>query len=395
MVGHAKGIFAQWRRDNLVSRLVILHVLPTLQLGGTEQQLLTVLRVARHGRFQHRVLCYRRRGALWQQFEDLGLHLDFFPIRLRRYPIDVWRLSQLMRACRAVVVHSYGEEAGLLARPAARVANVPVIVTAERSVGPYKSWFGHLLPWAERLLIHFTDLRIANSQAVRQHRLARDGTPPDRIVVLPNGVDLERFRNLDNGSVVAASQASEAGPVVGCVARLEPRKRIDVLLQAFSQVWRSLPDARLIVIGDGELRSNLEELAREFGIHQAVEFLGQRNDVPELLARMDIFVLASSHEGLSNAVLEAMAAGLPVVATNAPGICEVIHDDVTGRLVPVGDVDAIAAAVLDLSRFPEKRYRMGQAGRKLVEQEYSLSAAVRRLEELYVSLLQAKSVGVS
>ena len=178
--------------------------------------------------------------------------------------------------------------------------------------------------------------------------------------------------------------------MVGSLGRLHPQKGFSDLLTAFAQVRQRIPSVRLFVAGDGELRDDLEAQARSLGMAAVVTFAGVRADVSEVLAALDVFVLPSLWEGMPNAVLEAMASGLPVVATAVGGTPEVVVDGVTGLLVPPQDPGALAQAIGHLLRDPDLRRRMGRAGRRRVEEHFDVRETVRQVESLYETLLREK-----
>jgi glycosyltransferase involved in cell wall biosynthesis len=213
-------------------------------------------------------------------------------------------------------------------------------------------------------------------------------------VTIYNGVDVTRF---PVASVQATAQARRAigmpvgVPLVGSLGRLHPQKGFSDLLTAFAQVRQRVSSVRLFVAGDGELRDDLEAQARSLGIAAAVTFAGVRADVSEILAALDVFVLPSLWEGMPNAVLEAMAAGLPVVATAVGGTPEVVVDRVTGLLVPPQDPGALARAIERLLRDPGLRRTMGRAGRRRVERHFHIQETVRQVQDLYEALLRDKA----
>ncbi len=207
------------------------------------------------------------------------------------------------------------------------------------------------------------------------------------VTVVPNGILAEAFSQPAHRQRVRARLGY--GPehcVLGIVARLAAEKDHHTLLRAFKELYAARPEARLAVIGDGPLRSPLEREAAELGIAECVSFLGERHDVPELLSGLDVFVLSSRTEGLPMTVLEAMAAGLPIVATRVGGVPAAVEDGVTGRLVEPASPPALAAALRQIIRHPEARRDMGRAGRGKLDREFSVSQTAARYEEIYHSL---------
>ncbi|WHZ20185.1 MAG: hypothetical protein OJF55_002334 [Rhodanobacteraceae bacterium] len=233
---------------------------------------------------------------------------------------------------------------------------------------------------------------VAPSTAILDAVQRSEGRPRARTRCIPNGVDTERFRPRASGTRLAARADvgfTEDELLIGCVADLFPVKRHVDLIDAFAQVRAALPNTRLVLIGDGPLRETIEAQIRTLGLTDAVRLLGPRRDVDRLLPTLDLFVLASDTEGLSNAILEAQACGLPVVATRVGGNPDVVQAD-CGELVEARQPAALAAIMLRLLRDPARRAHMGAAGRTRVEREHSLVAMVQAYEALYRELSDAR-----
>jgi glycosyltransferase involved in cell wall biosynthesis len=279
--------------------------------------------------------------------------------------------------------------ANLPGRVLGRLAGVPIIITSRRN----ENIGGAMRERFNRWTAHLDDRVVAVCELARQAEIERAGVAFEHVVTIYNGVDVTQF---PVASVQATAQARRAigmpfkVPLVGSVGRLHPQKGFSDLLTAFVQVRQRIPSAQLFVAGDGELREGLEAQARSLGMAEAVTFTGVRADVPKILAALDLFVLPSLWEGMPNAVLEAMAAGLPVVATAVGGTPEVVMDGVTGLLVPPQDPSALAQAIERLLRDPDLRRTMGRAGRRRVEQHFDVRETVRQVEDLYETLLREK-----
>ncbi|MCA9728565.1 MAG: glycosyltransferase family 4 protein [Candidatus Eisenbacteria bacterium] len=207
--------------------------------------------------------------------------------------------------------------------------------------------------------------------------------PAERIHLMPNGIDMRRFK--------PPSENTRNPREVVCVASLTPIKHHEGLLQAWGKVRREIPDAKLTLVGDGELRRKLEEQARSLEIQDSIEFTGIRSDVVPFLERAGVFVLPSLREAMPLALLEAMAAGLASVASDVGGIPEMIEDGFNGRLVPAGDTDALAARLIDVLRDPECQVKLGEAARQTVVRRYSLTASVDQIERLYAKLVEMRA----
>jgi len=243
--------------------------------------------------------------------------------------------------------------------------------------------------WLNRITHPWTDQVICVSPQVADFFVDHVGIPRQKIIFIPNGVDLQNLKDLPDKLQARARLALPPDQVlVGTVARLDPVKRLDVLLQAL----RSLSDVGAVVVGDGPERVILIEVSERLKLTERIFFVGHQEDVWPWLAALDVFVLCSDWEGMSNALLEAMAARLPVVATAVGGTPDVVVDGVTGLLVPPRDPPALAKAVVRLLRDPDLRHRMGEAGRERVEEHFSLERMVGRTQALYQQLLDAKDL---
>lgn len=231
---------------------------------------------------------------------------------------------------------------------------------------------------------------VAVSKEVYQAEVQRSGIDPKKVTMIPSGVQVQRFIDPDPASTEQLREAWGIQPrthLIGTVGRFVPPKGHTYLLDAIVRLQSQFPDVKTLVVGDGALLRPMEEKAQALGLSDAVVFTGIRRDVPEILALLDVFVLPSLWEGLPIALLEAMAAGLPVVATRVGGVPEVVEDGVTGLLVPPRDPDALAEAITRLLRDPDLRCKMGQAGRERVESEFSVEKMVRKTETLYEEVL--------
>jgi len=232
-------------------------------------------------------------------------------------------------------------------------------------------------------------------EMARQAEIERARVSPDKVVTIYNGVQTNEFAALAARAAARGRRAfgiPAGAPLVGAVGRLHRQKGFTDLITALAQVREHLPAVRLLLVGDGELRGDLEAHAQALGLSEVVTFAGLRTDIPEILAELDLFALPSLWEGLPNVVLEAMAAGLPVVATAVGGTPEVVVDGVSGLLVPPHDPAALAEALVFLLRDPGMRRKIGQAGRKRVGQCFSVGQMVRKTEDLYETLLNGDAL---
>jgi glycosyltransferase involved in cell wall biosynthesis len=374
-----------------VTPIPIAYVIPRLGRAGTERHILEVLRHIDRQAFAPILCCLRAEGFLLDQVRELGVPI--VDIRLApslpgfAFPLAVARLSREFRKWGARIVHSYLFHPNLLGTLGARLARVPVALASKRSLDTYPKLMHR---WACSVANRLADCVTANAEAVRHHVHEAEGCPLHKIAVIPNGVDLTRFASPGSKTGASVVELPGAGPFLGSVARLSGKKGQADLIEAAALVLRQRPDATFLLVGDGRLRSELRAQADGLGLNGGVRFLGAFDDPVPILSRMDVFVLSSHMEGMSNALLEAMASGRPVVATRVGGNSEVVVDGVTGFLVPPRDPPRLAEAMLAILSDPARAAAMGAAGRARVEAHYSVGVMVRRLEGLYRDLLARK-----
>ena len=355
----------------------VAHVSLGLDIGGLERLLVEFARRADRGRFELVFVSITDRGKLADHIEAAGwpvVALDM-PPGLR--PQIALSLAKVFRERACDIVHTHDDKPLVYGSLAARLARVRRHVhTQHHGVLPQMTARqGKLVAWAGRLPHAF--VCVSRSSAVAMTDL---GLPPDRISVIWNGIDLEKY---------PFAGPKPDGPAV-TVARLNPEKDIATLLRAAAVVAQSLPMFRLEIAGDGPERPALEQLSASLGMQDHVRFLGEIHDVPCLLARASMFVLSSRTEGVSLTILEAMARGLPVVATSVGGNPEVVAHETTGILVPAGDPDALASHLLWLTRHPQISEAMGRAGRQRVEAFFDCRRMVAQYERLYMGETLAK-----
>jgi glycosyltransferase involved in cell wall biosynthesis len=300
---------------------------------------------------------------------------------------SIWQLYGAIRRTRPQIVHGVLFWAYVLGTYAARAARVPVVVASRRSLGLFKAHKPVYL-FLERLADRWTDLFVANSDAVRIDTIERENIDPERIVVVRNGIDLSRF----TGDEPVAAGDLGGRPRVIVVSNLIHYKGHEFFLRAWPAVRARFPSATALLVGDGPMREQLEMIARDLGIGESVRFLGTRQDVPALLARVDLCVHPSLQEGYSNAILEAMAAGCPVVATRVGGNVEAIVDGETGILVQSENADALAGGMLRLLSDPALAAELGSRAAAVIRRSFDIHAVVAAYENIYARLAAGESV---
>jgi len=293
---------------------------------------------------------------------------------------ETLRLARWLRSARIDLVHVQDFYSTLLGVPAAKLAGVPVVVSRLDLV----HWHGRARHLALAAATHAADAVVANCDAVRDLVVHRERIPPDRVLVIRNGLDIVRFDAQREGPLGAPLPGTGRAPVVALVANMRHEvKRQEDFLVALAMVRRGVPAVTAFLIGEGARRPQLELMARDLGLEGAAFFLGGRPDVPAVLARATLGVLCSRQEGLSNAVMEGMAAGLPMVVTDAGGNAELVKDGERGYVVAPEQPDALAQAMLRVLADPARARRMGAAARRFVEKELTLERMIDEHDLLY------------
>jgi glycosyltransferase involved in cell wall biosynthesis len=295
-----------------------------------------------------------------------------------------------MRDGRYDIVHTHMLASNLLGRLAAMLAGVPVIVSTVQLIADREACWEILV---DCLLQHRTDTMIASSQAVRQSFIQR-GIQPAKIAVIYNSVDLARFDVVDREVARRATRQAFGWDgshfVVGTVARLERIKGLDHLIEAAETIAEAIPQARFLVVGDGPQREDLLSQVHHLGLGERFVFAGLRSDIPQILPALDLFVLPSLSEALGIAAIEALASGVPVVASRVGGVPEVVIHGETGLLVPPGDAGQLAQAVSRVAANPAEARRWADCGRKRVRLMFDVNRLADAQAELYQHFLERK-----
>ena len=376
----------------LFSRLNIggpsVHVI-LLTAGLREKGYETRLVVGREARSEGNLLdMARQKGIEVEQLAGLGREIRPFADLF-----TLWQLYGLIRECRPAIVHTHTAKAGVLGRIAARLAGVPIVVHTYHGhvlrgyFGPLKTAFFRRL---ETALNRVTDVAITVSAALRDDLAGMGVAPREKIRVVPLGLDLARFaRAHARGDLRAACGAGDLDALIGVVGRLVPIKDIDCFLEAASRVAPAVPHARFAIVGDGELRAALEQKVAALGLGPRVTFVGWRKDLETVYADLDVVVNSSRNEGTPVALIEAMAAGRPVVATAVGGTVDLLGDGARGRLVPPADPAALAEAIIQTLHHPEDSAGRAQAARDYVLSHHSVDRLLHDIDELYRELLRS------
>ena len=379
----------------------VCYLIDSLGVGGAERGLVLTLRQLDRSRFEPEV---------WQLGGPQTLAPDVVAAGARHRSLGVARgpkalaavpvLARRLRAGRFDIVHTALVWSSIAGRPAARRAGAAVVShianadpqgldapAVSPSVRRKQAVVNALDAWTGR---RHVDRFVAITEAVRDRPIRGASWDRSRIDVVLRGVDLAEFDAAVAREPEPPIGAAE-GPTVVAVGRLEPQKGHRHLVRAMPDVLREFPGARLLIAGDGNLRAELEATVADLGLGSSVDLLGVRRDVPALLARADAFVLPSLWEGQSNALLEAMAAGVPIVATEIPAVAGTLRHDESGLLVAPGDHRTLGAAIRAVLRDPVGSKSMGAAARAIVEARHDIRSTTRRLEAVYERVLAERA----
>jgi glycosyltransferase involved in cell wall biosynthesis len=325
-------------------------------------------------------------------FEEPTLVREVRPI------LDAWAmlaLWRLLRRERPAIVHTHTSKAGVVGRLAAWLARVPVVIHTPHGhifYGYYGTVASAIIRLLERLLAKITDRIVTLTDRGAEEHVRFHIAGMEKFATIHSGIDLAYFRSVQVDPAVKRKELGlpPEGPIVGTVGRLVPIKGLEWLLKAAQRVLAEFTQACFVIIGNGPMLGELRQLTSKLGIGLQVVFLGAREDVPECLAALDLFVLPSLNEGMGRALLEAMAVGCPVVATRVGGIPDIVADGATGLLVPPRDDRALSAAILALLRDRSRRAAYGEAARRHVDGRFDVETMVRNIERLYDEVWQEK-----
>jgi len=285
-------------------------------------------------------------------------------------------------------VNTYLWGADVMGRIAGILAGVPVIISTVQNVDVWKKWH-HII--IDKILACRTDMFIAVSEAVRDYCNKRIGISLKRIIVIPNAIEVEKFQNNGHNEYLYNElNINENDFILSCIARLTEQKGQRYLLQSISRLRYKFPNLRVLFAGEGEDKEILEKMAQELGIIDNVRFLGQRQDISEILYLSDGVVLPSLYEGLPMCLVEAMAVGKPVIATAVGGTPEVVYDKETGFLIPPTDINALTDAIEKLMNLPDKGEGMGRKAARMVRDRFSIDIVARKTEYLFHALVNDK-----
>lgn len=365
----------------------VVYMAHAFMVGGAEEM---VLNLVKHlpERFEPVIVCLNSAGPIGEEIRKTGVEFHVLGVTPGwRRPFDLIDIERKLTMLQADIVHTFLLTASLYGRLAAMLARVPIIIGTEVNIYEQKN------PWhikAERWLMGKTDRVVVSAESVRDFYVEQVGADRERIDVVYNAVDWAQLKSTASREEIRAEFGVPTDvPLAGIIARLTEQKAHTHLFQAMAAT-PGLESLHLLVIGDGHLRSQLEQQVINLKLQERVRFLGARRDLGNILSAIDIFAMPSLWEGLPLSMVLAMGAGLPVVATRVAGIPEVVHDGETGLLIPPADPAALGSALAKLVHQPELRARIGAAARAFATPRFGVDGYVRALTSLYDRLLAEK-----
>jgi glycosyltransferase involved in cell wall biosynthesis len=374
----------------------VVYVIADMITGGTQTHLLEVFRHLDRTVFRPSLFVLRDGGNLLGEAAAAGVDVRTFGMSgTLRNPRDLAGLAGMVRAMRElrpVVVHGYLLRGNFYGAVAGRLAGVPAVVTSKRGLHEPAGVAETVSVRVSNRLSHAVT---GNSLEVLEFTRRVEGSFPAPMTMIPSGIDTDRFDPRRVGGWPRGTLREALGlgkaPVVGTAITFRPRKGFRMLFEAMAEIRRRVPDARLVIAGADEMSPEARDLAASLDLLRSVHVIGRRGDMPEVLSALDVFVLPSESEGMSNAILEAMAMRLPVVATDVGGAREQLEEGRSGYLVSYPDSAALATKVTRLLEDPALRESVGAAARERVTRRYSAAGMVRQIEDLYASLLRGKT----
>ncbi len=380
-----------------MARIKVLHVHTLPIISGSGINTFLTMKGLDRDRYQVDLTCAPG-GALIDKVKEAGL--GFYAIKHFKQPISpfhdylaLWELIHLMRQKRYDIVHTHNSKAGFIGRLAAKISKVPIIIHTihgfafhEYEMPPRRILFILLEKFAAR----YSDKLITVSEPLREWGLKLNIGKPSQYVTIYDGIEAEKFKiNIDIDAKKKGLGISPKEKVIGVVAKLWEGKGHEAILEAAHEVIKEIPDVKFLFVGEGYLRNKLEKQVRKMGLSDQVIFTGFRSDIPEITATFDIALLVSLFEGMGRVLLEAMISGKPVVATKVGGIVDVVKDGETGILVPPGDADALAKAIVTILKDEELAQRMGETGKRRIDERFIAKTMVKKITEVYEELIES------
>ena len=365
----------------------ILQIIPTFDRAGAEKQFALLCANLPRDEFDVHACALTRSGPYEQLLREADVPVTVIGKRFKVDPAAYRTLQRLIRKLQPEIVQTWLFAANAYGRAAAIACRVPVVIGCEQSADPWKGWHQLAL---DRYLARRTARIIVNGNGVREF-YARAGIAADKFVLIPNGIAPHQPSPVTRSDVLARLNLPPDTKLAATVARLWPQKRVRDVIWAAELLTVARDDVHVLIIGDGPERARLQRFRDQVQLQNRVHFLGHRHDVPQLIEHFDVLWLASGYEGLPNILMEAMAAGVPVVATDIPGNRQLVTHGSTGYLVPVGDHAALAKCAFQILENPSQHTTLRENARREMLAKYPLEKMVHAHAALYRQLWASSS----
>lgn len=359
-------------------KIKIIYIITSLNFGGAEKLLLDLVKNLSKERYEVGVATVVANGPLVSEFKKEGVAVKIFEKRSKIGIGVIWQIYKYLKQERPRIVHTHLFGGDTWGRVAAILAHVPIIISTEHNTNLDE---GNLKRLVKKFLSFFTKKIIAVSQAVKNYSVAVDHINEKKMIVISNGIDINKFAAIPE-------KKYSSPPVIGIVGRLEKQKGHEFLFKALNLI-KDIP-WMLWIVGEGSLKTRLKKLVKDLNLQERIIFLGTKSNIVEILSQIDIFVLPSLWEGLGLAVLEAAAAGKPIVASRVGGIPEIIEEKKNGLLVRPKDVQDLSRALRWMLTHEDEAAKMGQRARKIVKEKFDIKEMVEAYEKLYEELIKSK-----
>ena len=360
-------------------RTKICWIIPTLDQGGAEKQLVTLACHIDRGRFEPHVITLTRSGAYQNELEQAGVPLSHINKSGKFDPLALMRLQKLLRKIKPDVVHTWLFAANVYGRFAALRTGVPTVFGGERCVDPWKRTWELMI---DRYLAKRTTGILTNSGGVRDFYVSK-GVAAEKFTIIPNGIAPRKPSSLTREQALKRLSLPADTILIGSIGRLWLQKGYKELIWAAGMFTVVEPRCRYVIFGDGPLQASLEHFRDDTGAHKTISFAGHRDDMQDLLPHFDMFWNGSLYEGQSNSIMEAMQAGVPVLASDIAGNRDLITHDQTGFLFPVAAADQLSKLAMRLLKEPELRQRLTANAQARIAKDFSIEQMVQRHQQIY------------
>ncbi len=375
----------QTERRTILPPTKVVHLVEDMGVGGLERNLALIVENLDRQQFDVSVWCLEEGGAIADELREKGVDVRVLDLPTYHRPGNVVKLARLLRREKVQILHTHEYFANTMGRLAAVLAGTPRRFAHIQNSHwrPAERKGRHYL--IDRILSRTCDRVIACSEMARRYQIEVERIHPDRVVMVPNCADARIFDpSVAHPGIRREFGFKDSEILIASVARLTEVKGHQFLLDAAVPIFEAFPACRILIVGDGPERPYLERQARALALEDRIHFLGTRQDIPNILASIDLFVQPTLvREGLPLAITEAMASGKPVVATDVGGVSEAVRHGETGILVPPGDAEALAEGILSLLGDPEQRHGLAAAGRRLCLEQFSIETVIKKIEALY------------